>query len=38
MVWSFKWVSSWESDFNRDFHVVFTQREIDKGTSYYNYE
>ena len=24
MGWSFKWVSSFESDFNRDYHVSFT--------------
>lgn len=37
MGWSFKWLSSHGSDFNRDFHVSFTQEEIDGGKAYYNY-
>lgn len=37
MGWSFKWVSSMNSDFNRDFHVSFTQDELDSGETYYNY-
>jgi predicted dithiol-disulfide oxidoreductase (DUF899 family) len=36
MGWRFKWASSLESDFNRDFHVSFTEDEI-KGDVYYNY-
>jgi predicted dithiol-disulfide oxidoreductase (DUF899 family) len=35
MGWSFKWVSSLGSDFNRDYHVSFTPEE--KGSAYYNY-
>lgn len=34
---SFKWVSSAGSDFNRDYHVVFTPDEVAKGEGYYNY-
>lgn len=37
MGWSFKWLSSQASDFNRDFHVSFTQAELDSGKAYYNY-
>lgn len=37
MGWSFKWVSSFGNDFNRDFHVSFTPEEL-KGDVYYNYE
>ena len=36
MGWSFKWVSSLGSDFNRDYHVSFTPEE--RGAAYYNYE
>ncbi len=38
MGWSFKWVSSLGNEFNRDYHVSFTEEEIDKGDSYYNYK
>lgn len=38
MGWSFRWVSSGESRFNEDYHVSFTQEEIDSGTAYYNYK
>jgi predicted dithiol-disulfide oxidoreductase (DUF899 family) len=37
MGWSFRWFSSFESDFNRDYHVSFTPEEIEKGEMYYNY-
>jgi predicted dithiol-disulfide oxidoreductase (DUF899 family) len=37
MGWRFKWVSSYGSDFNYDYHVSFTQEEIAKGKVYYNY-
>ena len=37
MDWTFKWVSSFDNDFNRDYHVSFTQEEIDSGKVYYNY-
>ena len=37
MAWSFKWVSSLDTDFNQDFNVSFTPEEIEKGEMYYNY-
>lgn len=37
MGWTFKWVSSSNSDFNRDYQVSFTEDELDKGGVYYNY-
>ncbi len=38
MGWRFKWVSSFGSDFNYDFHVSFRPEELAKGKVYYNYE
>ncbi len=37
MGWTFRWVSSDGSDFNRDYGVSFTQAEIDSGEVQYNY-
>ena len=37
MGWRFKWVSSYGSDFNSDYHVSFTRDDIAKGDTYYNY-
>ena len=37
MGWNVNWVSSHDTDFNRDFHVSFTQKEIDRGGVDYNY-
>jgi len=37
MGWSFRWVSSYGSEFNRDYHVSFTKEEIAEGNVYYNY-
>jgi len=37
MGWKFKWVSSHGSDFNRDYHVSFTEEEMAKGEVVYNY-
>jgi predicted dithiol-disulfide oxidoreductase (DUF899 family) len=37
MGWTFKWVSSLDSDFNRDFDVSFTSDEVENGEMYYNY-
>ncbi|MGC1858820.1 MAG: thioredoxin family protein [Pseudolabrys sp.] len=37
MGWKFKWVSSFGSDFNRDFHVSFTPEEKARGKVEYNY-
>jgi predicted dithiol-disulfide oxidoreductase (DUF899 family) len=38
MGWKFKWLSSYGSDFNYDFHVSFTPEEIATGQVYYNYQ
>ena len=38
MGWRFKWVSSYGSDFNHDFHVSFTKEELAKGKVDYNYD
>jgi len=37
MDWNIKWVSSHGSDFNRDFHVTFTQEELDAGELFHNF-
>ncbi len=37
MGWSFKWVSSFGNDFNRDYHVSFTSDEVKKGEMFYNF-
>jgi predicted dithiol-disulfide oxidoreductase (DUF899 family) len=37
MGWRFKWVSSFGSDFNRDFHVSFSPEERAAGKVEYNY-
>src|SRR5262249_35162084 len=37
MGWRFEWVSSYGSEFNRDFHVSFTQDEMASGRVDYNY-
>jgi predicted dithiol-disulfide oxidoreductase (DUF899 family) len=38
MGWRFKWVSSYGSDFNYDYHVSFTKDQIATGKVDYNYE
>jgi predicted dithiol-disulfide oxidoreductase (DUF899 family) len=38
MGWTAKWVSSYGSDFNFDFHVSFTETELASGKIYYNYQ
>ena len=38
MGWHAKWVSSFDSPFNRDFHVSFTKDEVAQGEAYYNYK
>ncbi len=38
MGWQFKWVSSFGSDFNYDFHVSFTKEEVEKDEAFYNFE
>jgi predicted dithiol-disulfide oxidoreductase (DUF899 family) len=37
MGWRFKWVSSYGSDFNHDYHASFTKDEVAKGKISYNY-
>ena len=37
MNWTFRWVSSHASDFNRDFNVSHTQSEADAGLARYNF-
>jgi predicted dithiol-disulfide oxidoreductase (DUF899 family) len=37
MGWRFTWVSSFGSDFNYDYGVSFTDEQIDKGETGYNY-
>lgn len=38
MEWKFKWVSSFGSDFNYDYHVSFTNEQVANKEVYYNYE
>jgi predicted dithiol-disulfide oxidoreductase (DUF899 family) len=38
MGWRFKWVSSYGTDFNTDYHVSFTKEDLEKGPTYYNFE
>lgn len=37
MGWDFKWVSSLDNDFNRDFNVSFTSQETSSGLKLYNF-
>lgn len=37
MNWTFKWVSSANNDFNRDFNVSFTDEELANKKAYYNF-
>jgi predicted dithiol-disulfide oxidoreductase (DUF899 family) len=37
MGWTFKWVSSYNNDFNFDFHVSFRQEDVIDGQVFYNY-
>jgi predicted dithiol-disulfide oxidoreductase (DUF899 family) len=37
MGWDFKWVSSYDTDFNFDYHVSFTPEELDRKEAFYNY-
>lgn len=37
MGWDFAWASSGENRFNFDFHVSFTDAEVEAGQAYYNY-
>ncbi|HKW38270.1 MAG TPA: thioredoxin family protein [Burkholderiales bacterium] len=38
MGWSFKWVSSFGTDFNFDFHVSFTPEEMSSKKAFYNFK
>ncbi|MBW8682789.1 DUF899 domain-containing protein [Chitinophaga rhizophila] len=38
MGWSFKWVSSFNTDFNFDYHVSATEEDIARNEMMYNYE
>src|SRR5437762_3801485 len=38
MGWRFKWVSSYGSDFNYDYHVSFTKDQMAKGRVNYNFD
>jgi predicted dithiol-disulfide oxidoreductase (DUF899 family) len=38
MGWRFRWLSSYETDFNFDYHVSFTKEEAATGKVYYNYD
>jgi predicted dithiol-disulfide oxidoreductase (DUF899 family) len=37
MSWRFAWVSSFETDFNHDYHPSFTQGEMAQGKVDYNF-
>ena len=37
MGWTFKWVSSFESEFNGDYHVSFSEEALKQESVYYNY-
>ena len=37
MGWNFMWVSSYDNDFNFDYHVSFTPEELSKKKAFYNY-
>ena len=35
--WNFKWVSSFDTDFNHDYYVSFTSEELEKKKGFYNF-
>src|SRR5262249_13574074 len=37
MGWTFKWVSSFDTDFNYDYHVSFTAEEMAQKKAFYNF-
>ncbi len=37
MGWTFKWVSSYDTDFNYDYHVSFIPEEVAKEKAFYNF-
>ena len=38
MGWQFKWVSSYATDFNYDYHVSFTEDQMAQGKVHYNFD
>jgi len=38
MGWNFKWMSSFENDFNLDYKVSFTPEELAKKQAFYNFK
>jgi predicted dithiol-disulfide oxidoreductase (DUF899 family) len=38
MGWKFRWASSFENEFNQDYHVSFTPEEVAKKEMYYNFK
>ncbi|PWU00043.1 MAG: DUF899 domain-containing protein [Bacteroidetes bacterium] len=38
MGWKFRWVSSFENDFNADFFVSWPKQEVENGKVFYNYK
>jgi predicted dithiol-disulfide oxidoreductase (DUF899 family) len=38
MGWTFPWVSSFDSDFNYDYHASFTPEELAQGRAFHNFE
>jgi predicted dithiol-disulfide oxidoreductase (DUF899 family) len=37
MGWDFKWISSYDTDFNFDYNVSFTPKEMEREEAFYNY-
>lgn len=37
MGWDFKWVSSYDTDFNFDYNVSFTRKQMEREETFYNY-
>ena len=37
MGWDFKWVSSYDTDFNFDYNVSFTHKQMEREETFYNY-
>ena len=35
--WDFKWISSFDTDFNREYYVSFTEEELEKKEGFYNF-
>ena len=38
MGWTFKWASSFGSDFNHDYQVTSTPEELERGEAFYNFQ